>query len=157
MEKDYIKEKIEYLIYNNEGVNGVTIEYDTYSLEVFHNNIGVFSIFYKEKPIKTEFDYNDLIKTLERYEFYPKSYFEEVLSKKEEYSKKTKFVEKINDDIEKIKEDISDLNMEIGHYKEVNGGIEDGNYYKINFYRIEDEVNKIKDNYSDLLLNKEND
>ena len=157
MDLELIKEKIDSL--QDMSVEEIEINYDTYFLTVEtigpSNLISGYSIKYKDVPIGLEYTISKLLETLERYEFYPKSYFEEVLCKKEEYSKKVNFIRKINNDIEKVRKEIFDLNMEIEHYKKING-IEEDKHYKITFFRIEDEVNKVKDNHSDL-LNKEND
>lgn len=154
MNLELVEEKINDL--QDDSVKEITVDYDTYSLEVGAMSDGIgYVIKYKNVPINKEYTVALLLKMLKRYEFYPKSYFEDLLSKREEYYKKSRFVNKINDDIEKLRREIFDLNMEIGHYKEVNG-IEEDNYYKIKFSVLEDEVNKIKDNHSDL-LNKEND
>ena len=92
---------------------------------------------------------DELLKTLERYEFYPKSYFEDILSKREEYSKRSNFIRKINDDIDKIEGEVFGLGIEIESYKKVYGSETD----TIHFDRLVNEVNKIKDD----LLNEEND
>lgn len=151
MNFELIKEKVDSL--QDMSVKEVEIDYDTYSLTVEtvgpSNLISGYSIKYKDIPIGLEYTIEKLLKKLERYEFYPKSYFEEILSKKEEYSKKSNFIRKINDDIEKIKGEVFGLGVEIESYKKVYGSETD----TIHFDRLVNEVNKIKDD----LLNEEND
>lgn len=154
MNLELVEEKISNL--QDNSVEVVTIDYDTYSLEVEALCNGTFVngyvVKYKGVTISEEYPIELLLKELERYELYPKSYFENVLSKREEHYKRSKFVNKINDDIEKMRQEFFNLNMEIGHYKEVNG-VEKDNYHKIKFDILENEVNRIKDNHSDLLNN----
>lgn len=151
MDLELIKEKVDSL--QDMSVEEVEINYDTYFLTVEtvgpSNFISGYSIKYKDIPIGVDYTMDELLKTLERYEFYPKSYFEDILSKKEEYSKKSNFIRKINDDIEKVKGEVFGLGVEIESYKKVYGNETDTIY----FDRLVNEVNKIKDD----LLNKEND
>lgn len=157
MDLESVEQKIKSL--QDNSVEEVTVDYDTYSLEVEALCNGTFItgyvIKYKGITISTEYSIELLLKALERYELYPKSYFEDILSKREEYRKKINFARRINDNIERIREEIFNLSMDIEYYKEVNGN-DSKNIYRIEFDLLEDEINKIKNNHSDLLY-KEND
>ena len=151
MDLESLEQKISSL--QDMSVEEVEINYDTYFLTVEtvgpSNLISGYSIKYKDISIDIDYTMDELLKTLERYEFYPKSYFEDILSKREEYSKRSNFIRKINDDIDKIKGEVFGLGIEIESYKKVYGSETD----TIHFDRLVNEVNKIKDD----LLNEEND
>ena len=151
MDLESLEQKISSL--QDMSVEEVEINYDTYFLTVetvgSSNFISGYSIKYKDISVGIDYTMDELLKTLERYEFYPKSYFEDILSKREEYSKRSNFIRKINDDIDKIEGEVFGLGIEIERYKKVYGSETD----TIHFDRLVNEVNKIKDD----LLNEEND